>query len=155
MAKARVKLVCVKCGQEFWAEKTCYNRSEANNWEEYMERVGGTCKECWIKEKEAEREAKKAEFSRAAAEGAQGLPFELPALTGSEKQVKWANDLRNGVIATLNNHKIKWEEFLETAKTDEEVKAELDRIMNPSAKWWIDNRRTRVMDVAVIGERQL
>ena len=154
MAKARVHLTCNKCGQEFWAEKTCYNRSDANDWEQYMERVGGTCKECWAKEKEAEREAQKAAFSEAAAEGAQGIPFELPALTGSEKQIKWANDLRNGVIATLNNYKIKWEEFLSKAETDEEVKAELDKIMNPSAKWWIENRFKRIMEVAIIGERQ-
>jgi len=151
MAKARVQLTCSDCGTEFWAEKRdCYNRAEADRWVAWVSQGGRQCPECYRKEQAAKREAERAAKAAENAAGA-ACPLALPELQGSEKQVKWALDLRNGVLATLNKYNVKWQEFAERAVNEPELKAELDKIMQPSAKWWIDNRGQTVLGVAPIG----
>jgi hypothetical protein len=74
------------------------------------------------------------------AEHVAACSLDLPALVGSEKQVKWAQDIRAKVIGTLGANGIKWDAIL-AMSGDDKVKAELDKIMQTSAKWWIDNGR--------------
>lgn len=58
MAKAKAIVKCIKCGEEYTVTKDCFNRKEADSWEEYMVNNPGLCKKCWgaeQREKEAER----------------------------------------------------------------------------------------------------
>jgi hypothetical protein len=54
------------------------------------------CREHWIEEKAEANES-------AAKEALASTALELPELKGSEKQVKWALDIRNGAIRALQN----------------------------------------------------
>jgi hypothetical protein len=152
MAKASVKLTCSKCGQEFTATKDCHNRSEASNWEAYMSRVGGVCTTCWAAEKKAEKEASIQENRIKLAEAVKGCPVAFPNLMGSEKQIAWANDLRNGVVAAMINKKFYWDKAEDMARNDPEIKVEWDKLFMPSAKWWIDNRGKEIFGYFRIGE---
>ena len=55
------------------------------------------CPECWEKHLEKERERKNKEAEEKAKE------MELPELTGSERQIAWANTLRQNLIDNLTN----------------------------------------------------
>lgn len=139
MAKATAICTCKKCGATF--EKTTFkrNRREADSWEEWAVNTFDTCPEC-----EHEENAK-----RAAAIAEEAKANGLPALTGTPKQVVWAEQLRS----------TKMEEFQkisEYAKEEiaEDLKANdfgVDKVeyadiafQNIShkdmASWWIDNR---------------
>lgn len=90
MAKATVTCTCCECGKSFAASKILASRDQANNWEEWAKSNIIECDECKEKARQAERE----EANKKAAESAK--EFELPELTGSEKQVAWANTIRVG-----------------------------------------------------------
>lgn len=86
---------------------------------------------------------------------------ELVELKGSEKQVKWANDIRRKMITTLNYHKndctvfndLKeyWESVnfgYDDGRTNEEIEAEFYNMINSKdAKWFIDNRSSDVIQI--------
>lgn len=98
MAVARVTLVCPTCGAEFTKTKTCYNRKEADRWEEYMTTTDMECPECYKARMAAETEAAAAEII---------AKFGMPEITGaSDKQIKYANDLRNKYLLTLDVEKV-------------------------------------------------
>ena len=85
MAKWECICVCEKCGKEFSRSGFARNRAEADNREDWVKKNPGLCRDCWKAEKSEEEE----EFLRS-------LP--LPELTGTEKQIQYAEDLRRGFI---------------------------------------------------------
>jgi hypothetical protein len=99
----------------------------------------GLCYECYQAKLEADREAANREALEKARE------MELPELTGTEKQVAWANTLRQQVIERFEA-KIK-EGFTPSVTkrhgiTEEKLRATLQNILSTKtdAKWYIDNR---------------
>lgn len=91
MAVARVTLVCPVCGKEFEAERKCMNRKQADSWEEWAKDSGMVCSDCYRAQKHASVAEKAAEMV---------ARFNLPEINGvSEKQIKYANDLRNKFLA--------------------------------------------------------
>lgn len=123
MAIASVTLKCTVCGKEFEIRKNCFNRSDADSYEEWAKDHIDTCPEC-----------KKA--ARIAAEEDKVGEWKTVELTGSEKQIKWANDLRRECIIALLNY----------AKPDTDAKRErfqqvVDALNTKTeSRWWIDNR---------------
>jgi len=95
------------------------------------------CYECY-KSKQAE------ERKQAATAGAQQAQAEnLPELTGSEKQIAWANQIRGKVLAELAELK----QQAAAAGNDWDgaeaatVRGLVDQILaHTAASWWIDNR---------------
>ena len=92
MAKATVTCTCCECGKSFTASKILASRDQANNWEEWAKSNIIQCDECRAKSREEEKAAANAKAAEAAKE------FALPELTGSDKQVAWATELRNKFI---------------------------------------------------------
>lgn len=88
MAKARVTCTCKACGATFTRETIKRNRAEADSWEAWAAENIDTCPSCY----KAEKQQKEAE--RVAARSQQ-----LPQLEGSEKQVSWANAIRDKMIS--------------------------------------------------------
>ena len=84
MAKWAVKCVCPECGKTFTREGYAFSRKEATQKEEYYAENPGLCPECW----KASKIAYKTEEVKAL-----NLP-DFPELKGSEKQIKYAADLR-------------------------------------------------------------
>lgn len=107
--------------------------------------AGGLCSECWEAEKLRQFEDKN---KRAVAEAAE---YGLPELTGSEKQVAWANTLRQQWIAEAESYIEGYEELSAKPGKEEEVrkiiagmkKAKEDRLLSEtSARFWIDGRES-------------
>ena len=101
------------------------------------------CPDCYAAKLEAER----AEESAAAAEAAKDAG--LPALTGSEKQIAWAESIRAKQVAELSEldkalatAPAKTPDQLDAVRIGREVVA--DMIARTSAKDWIEGRDTIV-----------
>lgn len=80
----------------------------------------------------------------------------LPELTGSEKQVSWANDIRGKaapVIAAMQE-KIK-ANAEKSPKQTAAMQLVLDELRaQTSAKWWIDNRNVTINDAWLVKKAQ-
>lgn len=134
MAMANVKLICKTCGNEFTWSKKCYSRRGADSSEAWARDNITLCPECAAK---AYCEAEAAKH----AEAVNGLSVELPEnLTGNEKQIAWAKDIREKYALMIQR------EYINEAYDDLRVYyvKVLDVIIaeNTSAKWWIDNRNS-------------
>lgn len=105
----------------------------------------GVCPECWKKEQQ--------EKARVQVESLSGRYNKetLPALTGSEKQIAWATEIRGKIASQANETAEKAESFRET-KPENYTQAidTLDAIMQrTSAKFWIDYRTMTLRDLMV------
>ena len=136
MAKARAICRCRYCGNEFEYITHKHNSSEARSFEKWAAENIDECPDCKEKRISKERE----EASRAAAEAAKAKAW--PELTGTEKQIAWANRIREtklGPIAEEN-------ERLKKEKGDRHEGYELINMTlsvlldHTGASWWIDNR---------------
>lgn len=110
------------------------------------------CRECW----EVEKQRK---FDEANAKAlTEAVEMDLPVLTGSEKQVAWANTLRQAWIDTANSHSDKGKSNIERLKESQPEKAAdvekallalleaIDRVLKSKveARYWIDSRDSDV-----------
>ncbi|MDD3231100.1 MAG: hypothetical protein PHE09_18080 [Oscillospiraceae bacterium] len=141
----RMKKVIFSCGHEGYINY--YNAKERKDKEEWAAE-SGLCPKCFRAEQEKRRQ------KTAAINAAES---DLPELTGSEKQIKWAMEIRDETW-----QKIKMAEkglnSLSHALTDEEKErcnSQRDDAMNmiaemTTAHWWIENR-----DYADDGQKML
>lgn len=150
MAKATAMCKCDKCGSEFVATATKYSRKEADSWEAWARDNYTTCSDCYQKEREEKKQAE------AAAQAEQLNGFGLKPLTGSEKQVAWATDIRSKFITrclTGYPEAISSIKAMSGEKTSELLSASDDELgyyrwakglvlalRETAAKWFIDNR---------------
>lgn len=58
MAKAKCTCTCKNCGAEFIREKTCRNRTEANDWENWAVNTFDECPKCYGERMRKEEEAR-------------------------------------------------------------------------------------------------
>lgn len=132
MAKAEAKCTCKYCGKEFEYVAYKVNSRAACDFEKWAAENIDECPECRDRRHAEER----AEASRVAAEAAKAKAW--PELTGTEKQVAWANRIREislGAIVEKAERMKKYPEAYELA--GKAIKVMLD---HTSASWWIDNR---------------
>lgn len=98
------------------------------------------CGECYAAQKRAE---KAAENKAAATKNEDLVP-----LTGSEKQIAWAESIRAGLVPELVKRRDHYVAQAKAGAPDKDIDglaaAFNDVINQPSAGWWIDNR---IMDV--------
>ena len=125
MAKATIKTTCKKCGEKVIKSATKYNRADANNWEVWAEGQDWLCDKC----KKAEIQEQRAAKNEAAAIKADIMG--LPKLEGSDKQIAWAETIRQEFIETFKGRKLK-----------EEGAIILEKFYNKhtDATYWINNR---------------
>lgn len=98
MAMATAKCTCKKCGEEFEIYKKCYNRRDADEFEEYAAAHYTECRKCY-RARVAAQNADKAETVIE--------KYNMPTITGvSEKQINYANTLRNRFLANISDSKI-------------------------------------------------
>lgn len=86
MSISQIEAVCEHCGRTFKHRHKCYNRDAAESYTEWAKENVTICPECY-KEIQRETECKRIE----------GLTKDMPVtaeLTGTEKQIKWAKDIR-------------------------------------------------------------
>lgn len=145
MAKAIAICTCAKCGKQFEKTAVKRNRREADSWEEWAVAAYTTCPECEQAEREKEAERLADEAKEAG----------LPALTGSHKQVVWAEQIRGAFLESIDKF---WTMVnagqygdLQDEKTRCAAKrfdATLNYILSAKreAAWWIDNRAYTIRD---------
>lgn len=97
MAIARATCMCGTCGQEFEVRVSRRNSSEARRFEAWAAENITECDECKAKRIRAAHDEENAK----AAEAAQEMGY--PALLGTEKQVAWANTIREKAMAALRD----------------------------------------------------
>lgn len=91
MARAIANCKCEKCGETFEKIAFKYNRTEADKWQAWAEENCTICPDCWRKLQQEEDASKAAEIIER---------FNLPEITGkSDKQIKYASDLRDKLLA--------------------------------------------------------
>lgn len=147
---ARGTFKCAECGDQVYFN-VGKNRRETDRHAAWLESQGRLCEECDAKQRQAHN-AQCAEENAAAG---------LPALTGSEKQVAWAESIRSqrmghirqalaGELAPMYLEAF-WgnPEYYRTtppmAVDDPNVGYAIDLLKKQtSAHWWIDNRETRI-----------
>ena len=163
MAKATVTCTCCECGKSFTASKILASRDQANNWEEWAKSNIIQCDDCREKEREEEKAAANAKAAESAKE------FELPELTGTEKQIAWANTIRVKVFEQYSKVTESFTKFTpekqdQCAEEFKKVNAVANYLFNSktSASFWIDRRdnlsiRTLVRDfekeVSIVEEK--
>jgi predicted Fe-S protein YdhL (DUF1289 family) len=138
MAKATIECTCPECGAKHAWSVTCYNRREADNWEQYHANdTDRLCPACYAKQQAAKRaEAREAE-NKAAAEKAGVIG--LPELSGSEKQIAWANTIRQKALDSALMESAGRTSAGMTDKGRAFVAGVIAK-MSAEAKWWIDHR---------------
>lgn len=131
MAKARATCTCEQCGATFYVEATRSSRKSADEWEAWAADHYTVCRECEAKEYQelAEKAAKQAQEDG------------LPALRGTERQVAWAEQIRQDKLVALNAFA---DDYAAKGKpkTSQNVSMTAEYILHTkaSARWWIDNR---------------
>lgn len=141
MAKGRVECTCCECGKSFAASRILASRDQANSWEEWAKSNIIQCDDCREKEREEEKAAANAKAAEAAKE------LELPELTGTEKQISWANTIRVAYFKSYSKIVAKYSELLSSERQQCEVEfksflevAEHLFATKTSASFWIENR---------------
>lgn len=132
MAIVKIICTCKNCGSEFEIRKAKRNRAEADSFKAWAIENITECREC--------RARRAHEEAMQEAEG-------LPQLTGSEKQISWAVDIRARVIRIIKSQ-------------NPYQLPDLDAVLKVKTKagWWIDERgrdESTLIDDAVKNDPQL
>ena len=108
MARGIATCTCATCGKQF--EKIVFRskRSEADSWVAWAERNYDQCPDCW---KAAQEAVAKAEAEKAG----------LPELTGSPKQIAWAERIRHRIWTDYTEYEDRCRQFAEQTGYDMEV----------------------------------
>lgn len=135
MAIAKIELTCRCCGKTFTMRKECHNRAEADSFETWAKQNIDMCLKC------RDEKLRSAELASVA-----DSIDELPALTGSVKQISWASSIRADRIIGFNKN------FDKSGFEDPEAVETLWRLAlqeKTSAAWWIDNRNGDIDDFVI------
>lgn len=131
MAKAVATCKCKICGTTFEKVAVKRNTREADSWKSWAERTFDICPACEDRQYE-EKAARLAEAAKASG---------MPELTGSPKQISWAEQIRADQMKKIDA-------YLEQAKVacDAETLKRIEHVLGyirqnmAKASWWIDNR---------------
>lgn len=149
MARGIATCTCKTCGGTFEKIEFRQNRAAADSWVEWAESYYDECTACYKERQKAKRDEENRKAAELAAEA------NLPELSGTERQVAWANTIRQQVIDFIDGQMDKaikhmardkeddledrvksWEEGLDMmARTREYIVSTYTR-----ASWWIDHR---------------
>lgn len=153
MAMAEVTLVCSTCGKTFTHRQKRYNRADADQYEDWARAHIDTCPDCFRAQQQQKEKALEAARSS-----------QLPQLQGSEKQVAWANAIRNKMISenqvakgiidgefknpdgsalTFQQAKEIWSVGGFTPENKKTVGSVIKLFTETQAKWFIDHRFDR------------
>ena len=120
-----IELKCNECGKSFEHRHSCRNREDAARYQEWAMENITTCPACYAEMKRAQERARLDKQTAEAREIIAGIT--LAPLTGTEKQIAWAEDIRARAAKMFQDAKAKpvaWELFNSFSE----------------AKWWIDHR---------------
>lgn len=154
MAKATAICECKVCGKKFVVEHECCNRQEANRWEQWAVNQYDICPDCLAEQRKEE----------AARKGARKSKW-IPTLTGTVKQIAWAEEIRNKFEDKIEEEIEQREKRIKKLKdigentdkvteTLEKIKATNDYILAnyTDSKWWIELRMFAMVAMSLIND---
>lgn len=145
MAIASVTITCTCCGKEFEHRHQCYNRRDADQYEAWASRNITLCPECQKAQYEEQKNAERAKACE---------PYTLPALTGTERQIAWAEKLRASWIAEVEDYITRY------GKDDSERISAIRRAVSTllsehtDSRYWIDTRDESFISVSPSTRRE-
>lgn len=155
MAKATAICECKVCGKKFKVTHEFYSRQEATRWEQRAINQYDTCDDCLA------RCRKEEETARREARGAKGIL----ALTGTVKQIAWAEEIRdrfeNDIEREIEQRekRIKklqdiGENIDKATETLEKIRVTNDYILAnyTDSKWWIELRMFAMVAMSLIND---
>ena len=155
MAKATAICECKVCGKKFVVEHECCNRQEANRWEQWAVNQYDICPDCLAEQRKEE------EAARREARGAKGIL----SLTGTVKQIAWAEEIRdkfeNDIEREIEQRekRIKklqdiGENIDKATETLEKIRVTNDYILAnyTDSKWWIELRMFAMVAMSLIND---
>ena len=99
MSYAITTIICRKCGKSFEWRKKCISSKEAAEMVEWATSGNVTiCPDCYRKEMQIKKDSNKAETKAKTEKFLEDFEAKLPELTGSSRQVDWANSIRDNVM---------------------------------------------------------
>ena len=134
MAIAKARCTCKSCGNTFEFRKKCLNRSAADSFEKWAVENITECSDCKAARIQSAHDAENEEAAKTAME------MGYPVLNGTERQVSWANSIREKIIKAMR------EFYLAPQQIEKHPEAPalfdgLTKIIlgHTSAGWWIEN----------------
>lgn len=131
MAIAKAECTCKTCGQTFEVRAYKYNSREARSFEAWAVENIVECDDCAKARKDAEHAEENAKAAQSAKEN------EYPELQGTEKQVAWANTIREKAMASLREYYARQSGDAYTYQEQAVIRVALGHV---KASWWIDHR---------------
>lgn len=136
MAKAVATCTCKVCGATFQRSTIKATRRDADSWEKWAAQYYDVCDAC----EQNLAESKAQELS------AESQSHGLPELTGSAKQIVWADKIRKELLPHIDDALRQMHSFDDCANDEQKkILKYVDRAADnvraiASASWWIDNR---------------
>jgi hypothetical protein len=145
---AKATFPCARCGASITVGGTTYNRKRADSYADYCAKRGDVCEVC----KRADFEAANAKAAVVTAEAG------LAPLTGTDKQVAWANTIRLEMLPRIDEAAQKAVASLGRAYSalspgaQGEIRDAVALIASEmrsstDARWWIDYRTVHLPDL--------
>lgn len=131
MAKATANCICLECGSEFTKSKTCYNRTEANNWEKWAEENYTQCPKCWGKEKREKEQKQPLTLNISLNPFSDSRPIVLHFsgnTINNKDNIKsiggyfWGQKAISGLLGIMENTIYCWNKTITVAEMDAEIK---------------------------------
>jgi hypothetical protein len=104
------------------------------------------CPECYAAKKKADKDAQITSQRTQTPQTEAKVPLDLPDLTGTDKQIAWARDIRAQYLQALQARGLKWDAVKANADHPK-VRPELDKLLTTDAKWWINHRTASIFGV--------
>ncbi len=136
MARAMAKCRCRICGCDFTKIVYRATRADADSFERWAEENCTICPGCYMADQKELAREKGNELLRKYADS-------VPTLAGSEKQVKWAEDIRITLVTAsdeIYKQTIEGKNYAEHVKDIAASYIGYMIEMEPTAKFWIDSR---------------
>ena len=147
MAIATATCTCATCGNTFEVRARKQNRRDADAWEIWAAEHMDECTDCYKARMQRERDEEKKQAAEAAAE------LGWPDLTGSDKQISWANTIRDkiiGIITDKLDYTVELEKIMEGKGKDREESDDcLDYVSSDTIRAvrdWLLTTKTRASD---------
>lgn len=142
MAIAKAECTCKTCGEKFEVRVYKYNSREARSFEAWAVENITECRDCEKKRLAAEHEAENAKAAEASKEAG------WPALTGTEKQIAWAETCRTNLIGLIEKR------YDDDDEVVQYVKNGIIEILltKTTASWWIDHRNADVNELHILAK---
>lgn len=97
MSRVKLKIKCDKCGNLFEHVHYCRNTTEADRYEQWALKNITTCSVCLANDYKVDRQKEIEKFEQ---------KWNLSQLKGSEKQIRWARDIRYDRLRELTDENI-------------------------------------------------